>query len=287
MSTLSRFAVAAAAVLVVAVIGILLLPGFRGGVGGPDTTTTPSPTSVETAAIPATRSPVAPAPADAGILTLEEVVDPGPLTREDRQLTEEGREKMLASGRHRVEAPFAVPFSIQVRTEWVLRSLALGEVSFQDFAAGSIGLYLPTNVFADPCNSVPTDPPVAQTVDGIVTALSQMAGFKAEQVTDVTLDGHPGKSLVLNSTVDASTSACPKGTKVPLFSYRGSPEGVVTSGWIPERLSIIDVNGTPVIIRRGFNVAACPGTPPYCQGAGGAGHMEGLETVIQSIDFED
>ena len=60
---------------------------------------------------------------------------------------------------------------------------------------------------------------------------------------------------------------------LPLFTYGGiGSDGVATNSGLPEHLSVIDVNGRTVVIRR------------Y---APTADHVESLEGVMQTIEFDE
>ena len=218
-------------------IGVNLLPGGSGGVGGP---LQPTPT------------PRALGPQDVG-----------------------GR---ISAGTYHVAAPFALGFSVTVPEGSTLEALADGEVGFRLPAADLVlGLYVPVATYPDPCRAEGSPAPVPTTPDGIVAAISGMAGFKAESVSDVTLDGHAGKALILSNSVDTATQACAFGPMLPVFTYRGSdPQGAATNGGLTESFWVIDVQGTPVVVARS---SPAPGVP--------ADAADQIDQVLQSIDFDD
>ena len=112
---------------------------------------------------------------------------------------------------------------------------------------------LPENVFADPCESQdgPMDPPVAPTVDGIVGALGQMVGFKTGPITDVAVGAHTGKAFDLTNTIDTKRAGCYQVEWLPMWTNVGGEEAATIGGLGAERMWVLDVEGTPVIVDRG------------------------------------
>lgn len=159
----------------------------------------------------------------------------------------------LPAGSYRITEPFGVPFTITVPADWSLGSLAPGRL---DFAAAdgssSMIIELIENVFADPCHSMggPMEPPVPSTVDAIVAALGDMAGFRIRPVSDVAVGGHAGKAFDLVNNIDTEYAGCYGIQLLPLWIYRGGGEES-TVGGSTERLWVIDVEGTPLLLAPG------------------------------------
>ena len=61
------------------------------------------------------------------------------------------------------------------------------------------------NVVADPCGSGASllDPPVAPTVEALVTAISNLDGFEATAAKDITVDGFSGTEFAVTAPDDA------------------------------------------------------------------------------------
>ncbi len=173
--------------------------------------------------------------------------------------------KELSAGTYRIGEPFAAPFTITLPDGMKLGSLVEGDVNISS-DSDYVVIEIFENMFADPCHteSGPIDPPIARTVDGIVTGLGQMPGFDVGSISDIVVGRHAGKAFELTNTVDTSTSACSRGQMLPLWTY---PEGgeAATNGGLLEQLWVVDVDGTAVIIARGGI---------------------GIDPVVASIDFE-
>ncbi len=235
MNTYAKLALAAAAVLVVAVIGINLLPGGRGGVGG-------SPAASPTPILP-TASP-APTP---------------------RTLTTSDVGSTLAAGTYRVAAPFVEPFTVTVPGNQFDQLVEAG-VAFDNPASNAgYAVLVPNGTYADPCAPGATPQPAPATVDGLVQAFASMKGFRLDSSVDVTFDGHAGKAIVLTNTL-AADAACPFDGWVPIFDYAGAPpEGAATNRGVTEYFWIVDVAGTPVIIAPSTNARTFGELDPLIQ----------------------
>jgi hypothetical protein len=233
-----RVAIVAAAVVVASVTAIRLLPGS----GGPGSVTpTPSPTA-----------------------------PPIELTRTELDQT-------LDPGRYRVSGTFAVPFSIMFPAGWGMRSLVEGDVSFRRTLPANgapwVNVDLPEGLFVDPCQAAggPVDAP--STVDGVVAALTTMVGFTPGPVTDVEVGEFAGKAVTLVNSIDTDTAGCSGGPMLPMWTIRGGSEAA-TNGGATERLWVLDVRGTIVII----DGETFAGTPSNA--------IEEIGPIVDSITFE-
>lgn len=159
-----RLAIAAAAVVVVAVLGISLFPG-QGGIGGPGATATPtaSPTVVP------------------------------------RQFPPINGE--LSGGAYTLGPPFPVPITFDVPSGWSDCSLGIYE---QQVCLDEVGVsfMIIDNVVADPCDPILQAPAVGRSVDDLVAAISSLDGFTATAPVDVEVDGFPGKQLTVTAPAD-------------------------------------------------------------------------------------
>lgn len=220
---------------------VIVLLGLIQGCAGVDSSTirpAPASASAPVSVAPSTAPTIAPAtPAPSPALL--GVADIG---------------RPLESGRYRVAAPFAVPLSITIPQEWTLKSLVEGDVSFTGPGDGApwVVIELVDNVFADPCDSAggPIDPPISPTVDGIVAALTTMVGFQIGPVSEVVVGTRAGKAFDLTNDVDTATADCDGGPMLPLWTYRGGGQSA-TNGGLLERIWVVDVDGTTVVVDRG------------------------------------
>lgn len=156
--------------------------------------------------------------------------------------------KRLPPGTYRVEAPFEAPFAATVEEGWKMWALESALVSFGQESpdSGALTVVLVDNVYGDPCHTEggPLDPPVAQTVDGYMAALSSMAGFEAGPISDARAGGLVGKTLTTRDA-DGKGTGCTDTAFLQLVTSKGKPVG--TNPDIISELSVFDVGGTPVL----------------------------------------
>lgn len=186
-------------------------------------------------------------------------------------------DRPLQPGSYRIEAPFDAPFSIGFPNEWTLKTFSEGDVSFQNTEVGADGGAWLTidridTVFDDPCHGGPITPPVPSTVDGLMTALTQMVGFTPGPVSDVVIGGQPGKSVELRNAIDTQLADCRNGLMLPMWTFSGGGPAA-TNGGSRENLWVIDVDDAPLLI---------DGT--MFDGASEASRAV-IEQVVQSIRF--
>ena len=172
MNTYAKFALAAAAVLVVALVGYNLLPA-SGGVGGPVATPTPTPTPTPRPPPSSSQSPKAAR---------------WPLGT-------------LLDQRYPATTPSGVKISFKPPSKrWYTRpdSIETGQFPTASYAwivfTNDIG-----DVATDPCHgkSTPVD---GSSIDDLAAALATIPGVTANEPVDATIDGHPAKLVEL--TVD-------------------------------------------------------------------------------------
>jgi hypothetical protein len=225
MNSTIRLAIGAAVVLVVAVIGINLVPIGSGVGGGPAPSPDPTPTPI-----------------------------PLPVGQTEVGLTQPGT--YLAG------APFSVPATIAVPAGW-LGNVGGPNAVFLDKARGagsggaSIALSLGQKIYADPCTDRGfLDPQPGSTVDDLASALAHLPGFAVTAPTAVTLDGYSGMQLTL--TAPDTFAGC----ALPSDGYRiwQLPLGAVFSFLTGERMTvwILDVNGQRLVISSSIFQATTP-----------------------------
>lgn len=212
MNTPIRIAVAAAAVVLIALVGINLMARSGGVGGGPPASPTASPT---------------PAPTVAGGSV------PAP----------------LQPGTYVAADPFLVRVTFTVPAGWEGH---IGGPFFVGLdrpdSKDGMGFSISPALYAHPCQVdtglLPVQP--GPSVADLATALANLPGMQATTPTDVTLAGYQGKQLAL--TAPASSAGCTPGPDgYPIWQL---PLGGVTSlppGW-SDRVWILDVNGQRLVI---------------------------------------
>ena len=240
MNTPIKLGAAALAVVLVAIIGYNLLPGTS-GVGGLEPTasptTTPTTTTTTTPAASATPSIKAmmAGPLAAGTYRAQPFTDPAGLT-----------------------VNFTMPDGWEGFPNWAV----LGPNGSGAPGGIGIGFLKADGLFSDPCRwnaaesgSYPQagDIAVGPTVDDLVAALRAHTAYTATEPTDITIDGHTGKQLVLQLPSDVDFSECdtvPGNTDGAYFPWGAQGENILYAQGPGNRwdLRILDVNGSRVVI---------------------------------------
>jgi hypothetical protein len=159
MNGLSRYALVGAAVVVVAIGGLVLLDvAPPAGVGGPAAGPTPTPTPTDPA-----------------------------VSFDDHPLGE------LEAGAYVIDALAPLRITFTVPAGWQKNPDPPTGI-WTPSSEARLGFFTVDNVVTDPCAERPTmqDPTVGPTVDDLATALQVVPGVDAT-VTDVTLGGYAGK----------------------------------------------------------------------------------------------
>lgn len=248
MNRMLKFGLAAAAVAVIAIVGYQLLPGSNRGVGGP--TGTPVPTVTPQPSPTETPQPT-PTPTPEGLL------EPGSTVTflED------------ANGL-RVEMTVAA-------ADWYGDAILVkNDESAAPDGLGIIGWAEPLSVYGDPCawmSTTPDEP--AATVDALVAALTAQATREATPATDITVDGYAGKAIELSVPSDANFADCDRG-EFRSWTGAGDSARYHQDPGQKDRVWIIDVEGTPVVIDAAFY----EGTS--------AADMAELQAILDSIQIE-
>lgn len=131
-------------------------------------------------------------------------------------------------------------------------------------------------VYGDPCHWSTTKPETpSTTVDELVTALAAQASRDASAAVDITLDGYTGKSVTLHVPDDANFGSCDQGyfgswgddvEPTPTRYHQGP--GEIDEVWV------LDVDGLMVVI----DWAHYAGTPPA--------DVDELRAIVESTTFE-
>jgi hypothetical protein len=253
MNTFAKFALTAAAVVVVAVIGINLLPASR-GVGGPPALTSPSPSPTATS-------------------------QPSPTPMSSWEVHPMNGDYSI--GRHPVTVD-GVPFSFDVPASgWEPRlgvSAPAGGISLNKSFAGSQGaeaiIYwsgFPDGVYADPCGNL-LGLPVGASAADVAAAVASAPG--TELVTgpsDVTLGGRAAKHVVVIVREDLG---CDPGFFYSWEAEHGGAVWLTTDVGHTIRVWIVDVDGTRLFIAGLGNAVM------------GWGIEQEIDGIIDSIRFE-
>jgi hypothetical protein len=169
-SNIVRFGIAAAAIVLVVILGLNFLSGPNVG-GDPEATPTPS------APASAIALPFANTELDGGTYSLGQ---------------------------------FPVGITFEVPTGWFSCSEGPVEQGVchayaEDGLAVALNILIVDNVVADPCTTSNEllDPPVGPSVEALVTAISNLEGFDATPALDLTVDGFNGKQFTLTPPRDA------------------------------------------------------------------------------------
>jgi hypothetical protein len=266
-ATVARFAMAVAAVLIVAVLVIDFLPrsGGFGGVATPSPSPSPSPSPTPTPTpLP---EPIAAPSAAALVLPRSGDLQPDvPYAIEDTNVT-------------------PLRFVVSVPAGWETFDYALmgktggGTKNTASIRAG-FSPWLVANIYVDPCHwssgglALTGSNP---TVDQLATALSQQVGRNGSTPVDVTLGGYSGKKVDLSVPTDFDKRTCDS----LLFKtwLEGGPNGGGDGGYVygpgqRNTVYILDVNGTPLVI-----------DTMYMPTATAADKAE-LQAVLDSVSFE-
>jgi len=246
MNTFAKFAMAAAAVLVVAVVGYNILPAGGGNVGvAPPVSPSPSPSvSLAPTATPS------PSPSDLAFFP-------------DGTISA-GRHSMIRSGKS---------LSVDMPSGWTSHG-GFRIYTMAGQAAFIVWTDAPANVYADPCMKEPLDPPAGDTPAELAAAVSSIPGTDlVSGPSDVTIGGHPAKLVSIRIREDID---CAPGEFSLWYREADGPAG----GRWPDALGdtinvwIIDVDGTIVWI----DGEAGSNTPPALQGE--------MRQIVESIKFE-
>lgn len=185
MNALTKFAIAAAAVVAIAIVGINLLPRTSGDVGGLPIAT-PSPSS---------------SPSSSPALSLSP--EPSP---QAGAFPPAGK---LAIGRHTISQG-GVKYSLAVATaDWVSSGVEVGPDAghlTKNGATGPNGIWLLSwtidGVYADPCGHVAA-PPAGPSSADLASAVAAIPGVTlVAGPKDVTVGGHPAKHVVISIPED-------------------------------------------------------------------------------------
>jgi len=215
MPNLAKLLGAAAAIVLVALVGWQLLPSTR-GVGAPAPTSSPTPTPTSSP------SPSSPAlhVADPFLMPFS-IALPADYARTSQPVTP-GEAQFDGS------AGFIAMFLVQSVPDDPCHPPASEEPS-----SGS-----PSTAPGTPA------PPSAEE---LVTALTHLTGFDAGPISSTTIDGLPAKAFTISNTIDTGTAGCDGGPMLPLFTTINGTSPA-TNGGATQQLWVVDAPERPVLI---------------------------------------
>jgi hypothetical protein len=134
-------------------------------------------------------------------------------------------------------------------------------------------------VFGDPCSWETTPDTTVTTVDEFIAALSSQASRDASEPVDITVDGHTGKAITLHVSDDVDFSQCDQGIYGTWVCY-GNPTGQLPCGFVglPGETSteyIFDVDGVLMAWHTSYGPDAAPDL------------VSELEAIVESASFAD
>ena len=178
----------------------------------------------------------------------------------------------LDPGTYSIGPYFPVPFDLTIADTWETWNANEKIVRiWKPCEPGTCGGYsdiltfeIVAGVFSDPCHGVP-GPSIGPGVDELVTALTGLPGFEAGPVTDVAVDGYPGKSFELRFVGPVDPGCGPTPT------VQWTSDGRVDWGeGADQRVTVLDVDGTRLVVD----------AVTY------ASDGREMEEIIESINFE-
>ena len=207
--------IAVSALVLIGLVGLsLFAPGGQRTIGGPDASTDPSSSPVESSpSADATPTPF-PEPADEG-------------------------------GSFQISEEFPVDLTFHFPAGWSGCSPTPLEQAICGTNGTSVGFMIVDNVVADPCVDVGLDPPVGPTVDDLASAIAGLEGFEATAPVDVIVDGHPGKELTLTAPPYQEVTCS-------LFTWGNSLRTNGVGAGEVNRIRIVDVDGVRVLIAAAY-----------------------------------
>jgi basic membrane lipoprotein Med (substrate-binding protein (PBP1-ABC) superfamily)/DNA-binding SARP family transcriptional activator len=166
-----------------------------------------------------------------------------------------------------------VPVRFTLPAGWEVDGIVVGK-SDDGWSIG-VSFWEVGQIYDDPCQWVLVDPPVGPTIDDLVAALTNSAGFAATEASDVTIDGYEGQRIDL-IVPDYNQDECRDG-RFGLWTEAGQGTGG-PNRWAQGpgqqlQLWILDVDGTRLVI----NASSFPNTS--------AQDRADLDEVLRSIQI--
>ena len=150
----------------------------------------------------------------------------------------------LEAGAYVIGDPFPVRVTVEVPEGWTAGTfgpLETGVSRVND--DGGVAFVIVDNVVSDPCDASRAQlvPAVGPSVDDLVMAISNWAGFEATEPVDITVDGFQGKQFELTAP---GKSFC----RSDIFTWSTGERTNGVSANEVNLLRILDVAGTRVLV---------------------------------------
>jgi hypothetical protein len=247
MNNFAKFAIAAAAVALVAFVGLRLLPG-QGSVGS-----VPSP-SASPASSPSTAppSPIASPSTSNGPATFPEgSLEAGTYTVAPFTAAGEGMcHAPPQAGCTETTADDTIRFTVTVPDGWSGIDRAVWLEENKPPSGAALGFGRGGWLLSDPCKYIATDVPVGPTVADFVDAVAEHPILDTTAPVDVTLAGYAGKYFDLQVPADISMCEGEPGNPSSGPIYRPWEPGIYAQGpghrW---HLWALDVEGVRVVVQ--------------------------------------
>lgn len=188
----------------------------------------------------------------------------------------------LAAGAYRAGPPFLLPnLTFEVPTGWnEFSGFNARVVSLVKDSSTQPGVHLafvnfevPDAVYADPCGTGTSVKVrnLGPTVDDFIAALSKLPKFTIGPVTDVLVDGLPGKEFDLTPSITPS-GVCAGDGLIQVWSTGYDGVGGATLAGVRQHLIVVNVEGTRLVIE----VLYADPTKPF----------DDVDAIISSVRFE-
>ena len=260
MNNALKLAIAAVAVVVVALVGMNLLPRSD-GVGGSGTSASPAPSPTASPSASLSQSP-SPSPVlfpngplPAGSHTIQPFVGSGWLCMGQAGCTESAEDD-------------SIRITVTVPDGWAGFEIGIVPSVERSTPPGGAGLLFMRGgwLWSELCGTSGPDIPTGTTVDEFVTALMDHPDLDVTSPVDVTLGGFAGQYLELQAPGNLTPSGCGYFVWEPGI-YAQGPNAL----W---RIWVLDVDGVRLVVR----ADSFPGTTPQVQSQ--------LQAILDSIQIE-
>lgn len=154
----------------------------------------------------------------------------------------------LAAGTYVSDGLAPVRSTISVPRGWVACGVGADFAACDASANHGVSVLIVDNVVRDPCDPSRAllDPPVGESVDDLVSAISNLSGFEATDPIEITLDGFVGKEFELTAPTEPDC-VLEGGLKTWTDGHDGDGTNGVNPGEV-NLVRIIDVDGVRIMI---------------------------------------
>jgi hypothetical protein len=179
----------------------------------------------------------------------------------------------LTAGPYLIDDPFPVRIGLTVPSGWHAAGVR-STLAALGFEGGGLIFTIVEGVYADPCHLEEglVEPRVGPRADDLASALARLPGLAVSGPTDTRIDGLHAVTLTL--TAPTSFESCTEPDGGPLFRLWGAPEWHWLDPGERNRLWIVEVAGTRLVISAEEQADATPAA------------LAALNEAIASIDIE-